>query len=189
MIVTTLKQALTEALKIERECLIQEVWNHYAKHMSGKVIPTPLPEDVHLLDENFPYWLQLQYRDPVTGEFKDAAASIVVPLLKGAGNFDDSDYRMHDPRRARTLPNLPRLLTDPDHIHENLRHGNRGTKGVIRGKHVYVHERTEDVLVGFTVYCERNKKVVLVSAFQVSRAWLASCAKQPPVYTKAKGRT
>lgn len=94
---------------------IQLIFDGYVKHMSGKIIKTPIDESVHLRDENFPHWIKLQMFDEKNNCWVDAYSSIVVPLLQ-ARIFTDEGYRMADPRRAPALLNVPDLLRDPNRV-------------------------------------------------------------------------
>lgn len=176
-----LKETLAAALKVEIKptCYIQQVYDLYKRSMSGMKIDTPLPETVHLCDENFAYWIKLQWHNAKTNTWHDASAAIVLPLLE-AGTFDEKGYRLEDPRRARVLTHLPNLLRLPEKIYENL------LCKRIRGKYVYVQEHQGQLKVAFTLYDHRIKKVIVVSSFWTSKNWLARCVKEPPVYTKKK---
>jgi hypothetical protein len=178
-----LKDQLAAALKLEIKptCYIQQVFDHYKRSVSGKQIVTPLPETVDLCDENFIYWIKLQWHNPATNSWHDASPSAVLPLLM-AGKFDEKGYRLEDPRRARVLTHLPNLLRDPEWIYENMRCG----RGGIRGKHVYVQESKGQLKVAFTLYDPRLKKIIVVTSFWTTKNWLAHCVKEPPVYTKKK---
>jgi len=175
------KLAVALDLKITPKCHVQQVYDLYKRSMSGMRIDTPLPETVHLCDENFPYWIKLQRHNPETNSWHDASASIVIPLLD-AGTFDEKGYRLADPRRARVLPHLPNLLRLPEWIYENGRCG----KGAVRGKYIYVQESKGQLKVAFTLHDPRINKVIVVSSFWTTKNWLARCAKEPPLYQKKK---
>jgi hypothetical protein len=179
-----LKDKLAAALKIKvnTACYIQQVYDLYKRSMSGMQIKTPLPETVHLCDENFVYWIKLQWHDPKTNSWHDASPAMVLPLLE-AGTFDEKGYRLEDPRRARVLPHLPTLLRLPERIYENVRcHGRK----CIRGKHVYVQEYKGQLKVAFTLYDPKIDKVIVVSSFWTTKNWLATCVEEPPLYQKKK---
>lgn len=175
-----LKEKLEAALGVKAKptCYIQQVFNQYERSMSGMKIDTPLPEKVHLCDENFTYWIKLQRHNPDTNTWQDASSAIVLPLLK-AGNFDQNGYRLEDPRRARVLPHLPTLLRLPERIYLNCH-------DQIRGKHVYVQEYKGQLKVAFTLHDPRIDKVIVVSSFWTTKNWLARCIKDPPLYEKKK---
>ncbi|HEY7095386.1 MAG TPA: hypothetical protein VH437_01575 [Terriglobales bacterium] len=174
-----LREKLAAALKIEVKtpCYIQQVYDQYKRAQSGRKIKTPI-ETVTLRDENFVYWIKLQWHNPQTKTWQDASPSIVLPLLE-AGTFDEKGYRLEDPRRARVLPHLPSLLGNPDVIYKN------GHKG-IRGDHIYVQEYKGQLKVAFTIKDDRLKDTVLVSSFWTTKNWLARCVKEAPVYQKQK---
>ncbi len=157
-------------------CYIQQVFDTYKRSMSGLVITSPLPETITLRDENFPYWIKLQWHNPIAKSWQDASPAKVLPFLL-AGTFDEKGYRLEDPRRARVLPHLPKLLRDPDAIYENA--------GFIRGKHIYAREHKGQLKVALTVTDPRLKTVIVVSSFKTSKRWLAKHAKRP-VYPKGK---
>jgi hypothetical protein len=176
-----LKETLAAALKVEIKptCYIQQVYDLYNRSMSDMQIETPLPETVHLCDENFIYWIKLQWHNPKTNSWHDASSSTVLPLLE-SGTFDEKGYRLEDPRRARVLPHLPNLLRLPEKIYLNCR------CDYIRGKHVYVQEYKGQLKVAFTLHDPKIGKVIVVSSFWTSKNWLARCVKEPPVHTKKK---
>lgn len=176
-----LKEKLAAALgvKVKPTCYIQQVYDLYKRSMSGKQINTPLPETVHLCDDNFIYWIKLQWHNPTTNTWHDASPANALPLL-AAGTFDEKGYRLEDPRRARVLPHLPNLLRLPEKIYANCRCDK------IRGKHVYVQEYKGQLKVAFTLYDPRLDKVIVVSSFWTTKNWLARCVKEPPLYTKKK---
>ena len=121
-----------DKINIKVTCYIQQVYDQYKRSMSGMQIETPLPETVHLCDENFLYWIKLQWHNPTTNSWHDASqARCYLYLLLVRSN--EKGYRLKDPRRARVLPHLPNLLRHPDRIYANCH-------GSIRGKHVYVQE-------------------------------------------------
>ena len=178
-----LKEALAVALKLKitPKCQVQQVFDLYKRSMSGKQITTPLPETVHFCDENFPYWIKLQWHNPETNSWHDASPAVVLPLLE-AGTFDEKGYRLGDPRRAHVLHHLPNLLRLPEMIYENR----RCEKGNVRGKHIYVQEFEGQFKVAFTLYDPRIKKVIVVSSFWTTKNWLARHAKEPALYNKKK---
>lgn len=178
-----LREKLAAVLKIRivQPCYIQQVFNTYKRSMSGMEIETPLPEKVHLRDENFPYWIKLQRYNSQTKSWHDASASIVLPLLE-AGTFDERGYKLEDPRRARVLPHLPTLLRFPDWIYENGRCG----RGGIRGTYAYVQEHKGQYKVAFTLHDPRLGCVIVTSSFWMTKNWLKRCVKEPPIYTKKK---
>ena len=166
---------------MSQPCYIQQVFDLYKRSMRGMEIESPLPEKVHLRDENFPYWIKLQWHNPQTKSWQDASPAIVIPLLD-AGKFDEKGYRLEDPRRARVLPHLPTLLRLPDWIYENQRF----CRGGIRGKYVYVQEHQGQLKVAFTLHDPRLKCVVVTSSFWTTKNWLKRCVKEPPIHTKKK---
>jgi hypothetical protein len=172
------KLAVALDLKITPKCYVQQVYDQYKRSMSGMQINTPLPETVHLRDENFPYWIKLQRHKPETNTWVDASAAIVLPLLEG-GTFDEKGYRLKDPRRARVLPHLPNLLRLPEWIYKNDHCG-------IRGKHIYVQEFEGQLKVAFTLHDPRINKVIVVSSFWTTKNWLARCTKDVALYQKKK---
>jgi hypothetical protein len=178
-----LKHELAVALKLEVKptCYIQQVFDQYKRSASGMQIQTPLPETVHLCDENFIYWIKLQWHDPKTNSWHDAKPRIVLPLLL-CGEFEERGYRLEDRRRARVLTHLPNLLRDPEKIYENL----LCKRGGIRGKYVYVQEYQGQLKVAFTLYDRRLDKVIVVTSFWTTKNWLARRVKEPPLYTKKK---
>ena len=72
-----------DKINIKVTCYIQQVYDQYKRSMSGMQIETPLPETVHLCDENFLYWIKLQWHNPTTNSWHDAS----LPLL-AAGTFE-----------------------------------------------------------------------------------------------------
>jgi hypothetical protein len=146
--------------------------------MAGKVIETPLPQRVHLCDENFPYWIKLQWQNPKNQQWEDASPAIVLPLLESR-SFSDEGYRLWDPRRSRALLNIPHLLRDPDHIFRNENID-------IRGDHLYVQTHRNHLKVAFTLYDGRIDKVILVSSFQTEWSWVKKRVKSAAVYSKIK---
>ena len=107
-------------------CPVQELFNRYKKHMDKRVLKSPLPEEIHLLSENFPYWIKLENPNPSNLlEIIPAKSNVVVPMLE-AGTFDQTGFTF-DERRANALFNIPELLQSPNCIHTNLRnHDCRG---------------------------------------------------------------
>lgn len=172
--------AAAAALEIKPACYIQQVYDQYKRSASGKQIKTPL-ETVELCDENFIYWIKLQWHNPATNSWHDASPSAVLPLL-ASGQFDEKGYRLEDPRRARVLTHLPNLLRDPEWIYENVRCG----RGGIRGKYVYGQEHKGQLKVAFTLHDPRIKKIIVVTSFWTTKNWLARCVKEPPLYRKKK---
>jgi hypothetical protein len=165
---------------------IQVVYNRYKKHLHLRVIDSPLPEKVHLLSENFLYWIKLEYPNPdMPGKWVQAKPSVVIPMLEN-GTFNETGFRI-DEKRANALFNLPNLLARPNCIHGNLRNQEERGLGGIKGDHVYVayhglHTRT----VAFTRFDPDIKKVIVVSSFSVSKEWVARCAEIPAKYLQPK---
>lgn len=162
---------------------IQTLYNDYKRYMSDKAIKTGLPEVVHLRDENFLYWIKLETSDPTrSGQWVGAKPSLVLPLLNN-GTFNQSLYRF-DPTRSKALLHVPVLLRNPNCIHVNLRHAERG-QGGIQGRHVYVEyygKKTRKV--AFTTWNEPTQENRLVSSFWTYHWWVVDCAKAPAVYVK-----
>lgn len=181
-----LRKELAAALDvvIRPVCEVQRVYNEYKKHMSGKVIQTPLPEQVYLRDDNFPYWLHLEMQDPAKpGDWIGAKSNIVVPMLD-AGIFDDAAFR-HDPTRGRALLYVPTLLRNPNCIHVNLRHIDCRGDGGIRGNHMYVeYYPKKKRKVAFTLFDEQTQRIILVSSFWTFKKWVRECGQTPAVYVK-----
>lgn len=132
---------------------VQIIFDQYKERMSGKIIQTPLPENVHLCDENFPHWIKLERRNPQTGRWEEAYADIVVPLLQ-AGQVSDDDYRMADPRRAPALLYVPHLLRRPDTIRRRQ-----------DGDHFYFQKYRHYTKIALTRLNERTGNVILVSSY------------------------
>ncbi len=103
-----LKEKLAAALgvKVQPVCHVQQVYNQYARSMSGMKIETPLPETVHLCDENFTYWIKLQRHNPDTNTWQDASSAKVLPLSK-AGTFDQNGYRQKTHAEHEFCPIFP----------------------------------------------------------------------------------
>jgi hypothetical protein len=163
---------------------IQLKFNEYRKRLRNRVIPTPLPETVHLLDENFLYWIKLQRPNPqVPGTWIGAKASAVIPLLE-SGAFDETGFRM-DASRVLALPHIPNLLQAPNCIHANLRHQKTRNLGGIRGHHIYVgYYGRKKRKVAFTLYDTKLGKTVLVSSFWTNKNWLSACSHMPAIYVQ-----
>jgi len=75
----SLKDQVAAAVSIHVKSEIQKIFDQYKRHMSGKIIETPVPESVHLCDENFPHWIKLERQNPETGRWEEAYSEIVVP--------------------------------------------------------------------------------------------------------------
>ncbi len=184
-----LRETLAAALGIEAKPIgrVQRAYNDHKKYLSGKALTTPLPEVVHLLDDNFPYWIKLENPDPSRpGETIGAKSNLVIPLLEN-GDFDDSSYTF-DETRVGSLLNIPALLRNPNCIHRNLRHAERGHGG-IKGLHVYVEYLRRNVRrVAFTAPCPRSGLTILVSSFYTKAAWIGDCAGNPAIYVKTGSR-
>ena len=155
---------------------VQEKFNEYRKHLRNRVLETPLPESVHLLDENFLYWIKLRYPNvDAPGQWIGAKASVVIPLLEN-GTFNETGFQM-DESRVLALPNIPALLQSPNCIHRNLRHQGAGDQGGIRGDHIYVaYYGKKSRKVAFTLSDPELGKVILVSSFWTYKEWVESCA-------------
>jgi hypothetical protein len=184
---TDLKEQLAAAvadlgLVIKPICEVQRLYNEHKKYLSGKVLKNPL-EEVHLLDENFPYWIKLENDDPSRpGTWIGSKASIVVPKLE-TGEFDDKGFTF-DESRAKALLNLPTLIRNPNCIHVNLRHADRG-QGGIQGRHVYVeYYGGKKRKVAFTTHNEVLNVNVLVTSFWTYPKWVSDCAQSPAVYVR-----
>jgi hypothetical protein len=181
-----LREQLAAALAIEIKPLseVQLVYNAYKKILSGSVVQTPLPEAVHLRDENFPYWIKLENPDPSRpGEWVGAKSSVVIPCLD-AGIFDQVGFRF-EAERARALLYVPVLLRNPNCIHINMRHAQRG-QGGIQGRHVYVeYYGKKRRKVAFTTRNDIAGADVLVTSFWTYRNWVQECAQSPAVYVRA----
>jgi len=174
--------AVEIGLGIKPICEVQRLYNEHKKFLSGKVIKNAV-EEVHLLDVNFPYWLKLQNEDPSRPkEWIGAKAGIVIPLLE-AGQFDDSNFRF-DPKRAKALLDLPNLIRNPNCVHANLRHADRG-KGGIQGRYIYVaYYKGNQRKVGFTTFNKNLNVNVLVTSFWTDSGWVADCAEPPAIYVR-----
>ena len=163
---------------------IQILFNRYKKHLHGKVVATPLPEEVHLLAENFLYWIKLEYPNLAEpGKWISAKAKVVLPMLE-KGIFDETGFRI-DESRANALFHIAGLLGRPNCIHRNLRNHHHRGQGGIKGEHMYVvYRRKRTQKVAFTGYDVKLKKVILVSSFGVSKKWVAKCADMPAIYVR-----
>lgn len=177
---------MAKALGVEARPIgeVQRAYNDHKRFLSGKILKTPLPEEIYLLDENFPYWIKLGNPDPSRPrETIGAKSNLVIPVLEG-GNFQDTGYTF-DRSRIRALLNIPALLRNPNCIHSNLRHAERG-QGGIKGLHVYVEYAKRDLRrVAFTAPCTRMGVTVLVSSFYTTTSWVKDCAKNPALYVKS----
>jgi hypothetical protein len=180
---------LRETLGMEAKPIgrVQRAYNDHKRYLSGKALTTPLPEIVHLLDDNFPYWIKLENPDPSRpGETIGAKSNLVIPILE-RGDFNDAGYTF-DETRVKSLLNIPALLRNPNCIHQNLRHAERGHGG-IKGLHVYVEYVRHNVRrVAFTAPCPRSGRTILVSSFFTTGAWIKDCAANPATYVKAAAR-
>ena len=169
-------------LVVKPICEIQRLYNQHKKFLSGKVIKNPM-EEVSLLDDNFPYWIKLENEDPSRpGIWIGSKAGMVVPKLEN-GEFDDTGFTF-DPRRARSLLDLPNLIRNPNCIHVNLRHAERGHGG-IQGRHVYVEYHGKNTRkVAFTTLNETLSVNVLVTSFWTNSGWVGDCAQFPAAYVR-----
>ena len=166
---------------------VQSIFQEYKTHLAGGTICTPLPEEVHLLTENFPYWIKLEMLDPSNGtRWIPAKSSVVIPALE-KGNFNQTGFRF-DESRAKALLYIPSLLEGPNCIHKNLRyHAHRG-QGGIRGDHVYVaYHGPKTRKVAFTMLDRRLNKVILVSSFWSFKKWVANCTGIPALHCQKAG--
>jgi hypothetical protein len=163
---------------------IQSKFNEYQKHLRNRVLKTPLPESVHLLDENFPYWIKLKYPNvDMPGQWIEAKASVVIPLLE-KGVFNETGFQM-DESRALALSNVPALLQSPNCIHKNLRHQEGRGQGGIRGDHIYVeYYGKKNRKVAFTLWDPNLGKVILVSSFWSNKKWVGGCTVMPAIYVR-----
>ena len=165
-------------------CPVQELFKRYKKHLAARTILSPLPEEIHLLAENFPYWIKLENRNPSNlNEWIPAKANVVVPLLE-QGIFDQTGFK-HDDSRAKALFNIPDLLQRPNCIHRNLRnHEDRG-QGGIKGSYMYVaYYGKKKRKVAFTVFDPKLNKVILASSFWTYKNWVRECAEIPANYVR-----
>lgn len=166
---------------------VQLKFNEYRKHLRNRVIKAPLPEEVHLLDENFLYWIKLEHPNvDVPGQWIGAKANVVIPLLE-KGIFDETGFRM-DESRVLALSNIPNLLQTPNCIHNNLRHQTANEGGGIRGHYMYVaYYGKKQRKVAFTLFDPKLGKVILVSSFWTYKKWVAECAGMPAIYVSKAG--
>jgi hypothetical protein len=161
---------------------VQELFNRYKKHLDKRIIQSPLPEQIHLLAENFPYWIKLEHPNPANLlETMSAKSNIVVPMLE-AGTFNQTGFAFDD-SRAKALFNVPELLQSPNCVHRNLRnHDNRGDGG-IKGDFMYVrYYGKKKRKVAFTTINPKLGNVILVSSFWTYKGWVEACANMPAVY-------
>ncbi|SRR5713101_602732 len=161
---------------------VQQLFNRYKIHLDKRIINSPLPEDVHLLAENFPYWIKLETPNlSDLSKWIPAKANIVVAMLE-ARTFDQTGFRF-DETRARALLNIPDLLQMPNCIHKNVRTRECRGQGGIRGTYMYVaYYKKKKRKVAFTMQDSRSNKVILVSSFWTHKNWVKECAQIPAVY-------
>lgn len=177
---------LSAALGIEPvppPCPVQLLFNRAAKFLHGRVLKSPL-EEIHLLAENFPYWVKLENPNPTdVKQWIPAKSNIVVPMLE-AGIFDQTGFRF-DKSRADALFNIPELLQTPNCIHKNLRnHACRG-EGGIKGDYIYVrYYGAKRRKVAFTTTNPLLKKVILVTSFWANKDWVEDCCEMPAIYVR-----
>jgi hypothetical protein len=182
---------LSAALDIEPvkpPCPVQELFNRYKKHMDKRIIQSPLPEQIHLLAENFPYWIKLENPNPANFlESIPSKSNTVVPMLE-EGTFDQTGFSF-DESRARALFNIPELLRSPNCIHTNLRNHDCRGDGGIKGACMYVrYYGKKKRKVAFTLFDPKFGKVILVSSFWTYKGWVEECAHMPPVYVAPHGQ-
>jgi hypothetical protein len=161
---------------------VQNIFRSYKANLASGIIRTPLPEDVHLLAENFPYWIKLETPDPADHtKWVPAKSNIVIPALE-KGNFNQTNFRF-DESRAKALLHIPDLLRRPNCIHKNLRYQTQRGQGGIRGDHVYVaYYRGKTRKVAFTMLDRRLNKVILVSSFWTYKKWVEQCTDTPALH-------
>lgn len=164
-------------------CEVQVLFNRYKKHLVGRVICTPV-EEIHLLEENFPYLIQLENPDPANpSEWVSTWASGVLPLLE-KGSFDQSGFRFEE-KRTRALFNLPDFLRQPNCIHKNLRNAFPVGLGRVTGEHMYVSYYGEKQRkVAFTTKHSKQDKIIVVSSFWSYEKWVADGADMPAVHVR-----
>ena len=173
--------SVTGSLGLFAKSKVQLLFDQHRKFLSNKKVENVL-ETVELLDENFPYWIKLEYRNPISGTWTGAQSATVLPEMI-AGGFDDAEYR-YDETRARALLDLPTLIRNPNCIHRNLRHAERGHGG-IQGRHVYVEYYSGNSRkVGFTTLNPHRCSIILVSSFWTNAKWVSLCAQGPALYVR-----
>jgi hypothetical protein len=163
---------------------VQQLFNRSKKNLIGRTINSP-KEEVHLLSENFPYWIKLENPNPAnTSEWIPAKSSIVVPMLE-AGIFDETGFRF-DPTRANALFNVPELLGAPNCIHRNLRNHKYRGEGGIKGDYIYVrYYGRERRKVAFTTMNKRLGVIVLVTSFWTNKKWVEECCEMPALFVRS----
>lgn len=187
MMALTFAEKLAAALGIPRIVPpgpIQVLFNRYKKHLHQQAVDSPLPEVVHLLPENFLYWIKLEYPNLAKpDEWIQAKPSVVLPMLE-KGIFDETGFRINE-QRANALFNIPNLLKRPNCIHKNLRNHEYRGQGGIKGDHIYVvYHGKHTRKVAFTRLDPKLQKVILVSSFGVSKEWVTKCAEIPALYVR-----
>ena len=168
----------------DHPCPVQAIFNRFKKFLDGRIIRTPLPEDVHLLAENFPYWIKLENRDPSKpANWVPSRVGEVLPLLR-RGVFNQTGFRF-DWTRANELFAISHQLESPNCIHRNLRHHQKRGQGGIRGEHIYVvYYKKKRRKVAFTIHDPRIGKVVLVSSFYTNSNWVRECVETPAIFSR-----
>jgi len=79
---------------------------------------------------------------------------------------------------------IPVLLRNPNCIHVNLRHAERG-QGGIQGRHVYVeYYGKKKRKVAFTTRNDLIGLDVLVTSFWTYHKWVTECAQFPAIYVR-----
>jgi hypothetical protein len=178
---------LAAALGIEPvlpPCPVQELFNRAQKYLIGRIIKSPV-EEVHLLADNFPYWIKLQNPNPADlGKWIPAKSSIVVPMLEAA-IFDQTGFSF-DSSRANALFNVPELLQSPNCIHRNLRNHKCRGEGGIKGDYIYVkYYGNKKRKVAFTTKNTRLNVTVLVSSFWTNKNWVEECSEMPALFVRS----
>jgi len=148
------------------------------------IVSSPLPEEVHLLPENFLYWIKLEYPNLAEPDgWIQAKPSVVLPLLEKS-TFDETGFRINE-ERARSLFNIPSILRTPNCIHRNLRNQEARGQGGIKGDHLYVIcHGSYTRKVAFTRYDIDLKKVILITSFGASKEWVDRCVEMPALHIR-----
>lgn len=158
---------------------VEELFSRYISEMVGKKFEDPRKTAICFFEENFPKLIQLEVKDPRTGEFKKASADLVVKERKI--DLSGGEYR-NDRGRAKRLLWLPEIITDPDSIHDN-------THPVVIGEEVYVKRyattKDEEYKLVFTTRRPSGVRVATTS-FGVRESRLRKFVVMPPKWEKEK---
>jgi hypothetical protein len=154
---------------------IAELYEYYLSNLEETCVEDCCGHKNWFRAENFPHLIKLEFFNKKLGRWVEAAAKPAIEQLKDK-RLDESQYRILDGSRARTLFWVPEVIKGADNIHPNA---HSKTSDVYSKR--YSRDSKKDIKI-VLVECRSGGDRVIKTSFWIDDRYHKGCIGHPAKY-------